>query len=366
MSLNPDWARTERCLAPVAESMGHLLARLRPHISPRVLDGPALWRLLDRAAQVPVTTAAFPFGLEVPLHVPEPRANFGVSLVGGSLTAKYFQNAGNVEGTDPSLARLASILDKTDRETSILRRVVGRKMGLEFEIDEDAERTDPGMFLYPEGDVLIGGAGRFRELDTVHDALISACGWSHDPAERRALDCLYETLPSNRRIRRVGTCPSRERVIRTVATDFTTADEVTSYLERAGWTGDASAVGDMVSFLDERGAFVYLGLHFQVSANGLGPELGLSVYVHETDWLKDISHWAPAIEAIGERELALSGKLEELLKWSNGTATLLSEAGPIMLVRGIHHIKLSIVGGRVGPVNAYVFFLAMSMRPGKR
>lgn len=367
MSVNEDWARTEKCLPFVADSMGHLLARMRPHISARILDGPALWRLLDCASDLPVTAAAFPFGIEVPLHVPEPRSNFGISLVGDSLTARHFQQGRNADDTEKSSAGVAWILDETDRETSILRRVIGRKMGLEFEISlaEGPSRTDPGIFLFPAGDVLEGGAGRFQELGAVHDALVFAGGWNPDVAERRELDRLYAALPPKRRIRRVGAFPSQERTIRTTATDFRTAVEVMAYLERAGWPGDASAVGEVVSFFDEHKTFVYLGLQFDVTANGLGPSLGLSFYAHESDWLKDMECWMPLIEAIGERKLALPGKLEELARWSNGTVTMYSEAGPIILVRGIHHVEMSIIGDNVGPVNGYVFFLMMSTRPGK-
>ncbi len=361
MSINEDWAYTETRLPVVAESMGHLLARMRQHISPGILDGTALWRLLDRAAEIPVTTAAFPFGIEVPLHVPEPRADFGVSLVGDSMTARKFQEQGHAQGAGTSAAGLAWILDETDREESLLRRTIGRKMMLEFDIDlsEAAAQTDPGIFLYPEGDVLEGGAGRLAALGAVHDALVFAGGWNPDLAERRELDRLYSLLPPDRRIRGVGTFPSRERVIRTTATGFRSASEVMAYLQRVGWPGDAAAVGEIVSFFDERRSFVYLGLHFDVTASGLGPALGLSIYVHEMDWLKDIRYWRPVIDAIGERDIAHPGKLEELASWSNGTASLFTKAGPLMFVHGIHHIKLSIIGDQVGPVKGYIFFLMM-------
>ena len=361
MSINEDWAYTETRLPAVADSMGHLLARIRQHISPGILDGIALWRLLDRAAEIPVTTAAFPFGIEVPLHVPEPRADFGISLVGDSMTARKFQELGHANGAGTSAAGLAWILDETDREDSLLRRTIGRKMGLEFDIDlsEEAVQTDPGIFLYPEGDVLEGGSGRLKALDAVHDALVCAAGWSPDAAERRELYRLYSLLPPDQRIRGVGTFPSRDRVIRTTATGFRTAGEVMAYLQCTGWPGDPAAVGEIVSFFDERRSFVYLGLHFDVTAGGLGPTLGLSIYVHEMDWLKDIRYWRPVIDAIGERDIAHSGKLEELASWSNATASLFTKVGPIMFVRGIHHIKLSINGDKVGPVKGYIFFLMM-------
>ena len=349
----------------VAGSMGQLLAQIRPHISPHLIDGPGWERLLYRAAEVPATMAAFPFGFEIPLHTPEPRADFGVSLVGGSRTAGRYQESGHGEGADPSTAALAWLLDETDREDSLLRRVVGRKMLLEYDIDvvENDVRPDPGIFLYPVDDALAGGGQRLAELRSVHDALVFAGGWSPDVAERRQIERLHEMLIPNTLIRAVGTFPSRERTIRTAVTGFRKADDVVAFLERAGWPGRSSAVGDAVSFFAERDAFAYLGIHFDITADGVGPVLGLSFFAEEREWLKDIKYWTPVIDAIGERGLALPGKLAELARWSTGSTTLFTGAGPMMLVRGIHHIKLSITGDRFGPVKGYVFFLMMSARP---
>ena len=365
MSINEDWAYTEQCLQPAAESMGHLLARMRPHLATAILDGTPLWQLLDRASEIPVTMAAFPFGIEVPMHDPAPRADFGVSLTGASLTARHYQEQGHAQGAGPSSAGLAWLLDETDRETSLLRHVAGRKMGLEFDIDvaENGAYPDPGIFLYPVGDVLEGGAGRLKELRAVHDALVFAAGWDADAAERRQHERLYESLPAGRRIRGVGTFPSRKRVMRTTATGFRKAEEVVAYLQRNDWPGDVSAVGDLVGFFAGRKTFAYLGLHLDVTAAGVGPALGLSFYVQETQWLKDIKYWIPVLDAIGEQGVAVPGKLEELARWAGKSATLFTKSGPMMFVRGIHHIKLSITGGQVDAVKGYIFFLIMARRP---
>ena len=365
MSVREDWLHTEECLLPVAPSMGHLLARIRAHISSRLIDGPWWERLLDRASETPATMAAFPFGFEIPLHDPVARADFGVSLVGDSHTAAHFRERGRSGDADPSTARLAWLLDETDRGDSLLRRAVGSKMMLEYDVDlaENGARPDPGIFLYPVDDVLAGDERRLPELGAVHDALVFAGGWSPDAAERRQLERLHAILTPGTLVRAVGTFPSRERTIRTAATGFRKADDVTAFLNRAGWPGCPSAVGDVVSFFDERGAFAYLGIHFDVTADGVGPELGLSFFAQEREWLKDIRYWTPLIDSIGERGYALPGKLAELAGWSTGSATLFTGSGPIMLVRGIHHIKLSITGDRVGPVKGYVFFLMMCARP---
>ncbi|MCY4169082.1 MAG: hypothetical protein OXE82_12450 [Rhodobacter sp.] len=366
MSVSEGWAYTEECLPQVADSMGHLLTRIRPHVSNRLIAGPGWVRLIDRAREIPVTMAAFPFGFEVRLEDPEPRADFGVSLVGDSRTAAHYQNGDRAQ--DPSTAGPAWFLNETDRESSLLRSVVGRTMLLEYDIEvaENGTRPDPGIFLYPINDALASGGGRLRELHAVHDALVIAGGWSPDAAERRQVDRLYGVLAPNTIIRAFGTFPSRERTMRFAVTGFTKAEDVSVFLDRAGWPGNSSAAGDVVSFFGERKAFAYLGLHFDITADGVGPNLGLSFFAHQREWLRDIRHWTPVISAIGERESALPGKLAEFSRWSTGSETLLAKSGPIRLFRGIHHIKLAMTGDQIGSVKGYVFFLMIADQPKRR
>ena len=366
MSIREDWAATEERLLHEASSMAELLTRIRPHISARLIDGRGWESLLERADESPATMAAFPFGFEIPLHHPGPRADFGVSLVGDSRTAAIYQERNRSGEADPSTAGLAWLLDETDREDSLLRRVVGRKMLLEYDVDASPgrERQDPGIFLYPVDGVLTGDARQLRELGTVHDALVLASGWSPDAAERRQLERVYQMLNPDTLIKAVGAFPSRERAIRIAATGFRKAPEVVAFLERAGWPGKGAVADDTVSFFEERSAFAYMGVHLDIDANGVGPSLGLSLFPHENEWLKDIRHWTAIIDVLDEQGYGLSEKLTELADWSTGSTTLFGRSGPFMLVRGIHHIKLVITGDRVEQAKGYVFFLMMCVRPG--
>ena len=66
MDFTERWGATEDCLVREAGSLGELLEQLRGRI-PRVLIGDREWaRLSERAHQLPVTMAAFPFGFELP------------------------------------------------------------------------------------------------------------------------------------------------------------------------------------------------------------------------------------------------------------------------------------------------------------
>lgn len=365
MSIKEDWAATEVQLLREAGSMAELLARIRPQVSARLIDGPGWERLLERADESPPTMAAFPFGFELPLQDPEPRADLGLSLVGESRTASFYQERNRAGEADPSAARLAGLLDETDREDSFLRRVIGRKMLLEYDAGRasDGGRPDPGVFLYPVEDAIAGDGQRLRELGAVHDALVLACGWSPDTAERQHLEAVYRRLNPDTLVRAVGAFPSRDRAIRIAVTGFTRAPEVAAFLDRAGWPGDSAVAGVAASFFEERSAFAYMGVHLDIGANGVGPSLGLSLFPHDNEWLKDIRHWAAIIDVIGEQGYALPDKLTELANWSMGSTTLFGRSGPFMLVRGIHHIKLVISGDRVEQAKGYVFFLMMCVRP---
>lgn len=363
--MKEDWAYTEQCLQPLADSMGHLLAMIRSHVSAGLINAPHWECLLNRALDIPATVAAFPFGFEVPLHDPRPRADFGVSLVGGSRSAKTYRQRGLLEEADPSSMGLAWLLDETDRENSLLHQVVASKMVLEYDIDSESidMPSYPGVFLYPAGDALAYATGQNNELRAVHDALVFAGGWSRLDAEFQQMKRLYESLYPFTQIRAIGTFPSRKRLMRIAVTGFRKADEVLAFLSRLGWPGCASTVKDIVVFLDQQQAYCYLGLHFDVTADGVGPTLGLSIFAKETEWLKTIEHWIPAIDAIDKQNLALPDKLSELRKWMTGSTTLFTRSGPMALVRGIHHLKFSISNDRLDAVKAYVFFLMMSIRP---
>lgn len=365
MTAPEDWAYTEERLELVAASMGQLLALLRPWISTRLVNGAGWNQLLERAAEAPATMGAFPFGFEIPLQDARPVADFGVTLVGGSRTAAGYHEAKRLGGAGKSTAALAELLEETDRADSPLRHVVGRKMLLEYDIDPTpgGERPDPGIFLYPVGDVLAGGGDAFPELTAVHDAVTRAGGWTSDPAERRELERLYRTLQPDTLIRAFGTFPSRDRTMRIAVTGFRTARCVEAFLQRAGWPGKPKAVHDVLSFFEERNAFAYLGVHFDITRDGVGPRLGLSFFAREQEWLKHIRFWKALIDGIDEQGYAFSDKLEDLSKRSAGATTLIARSGPIALVRGIHHVKLGITEDRVEEAKAYVFFLMTCARP---
>ena len=368
MNFEDQWAETEQHLAREANSLGDVLERLRTRVSTALIGEPQWQGVLERARPLPATVAAFPFGFELPLHEREPRADFGVSVFGGSRTAAFFEKAGRSDDVNRSAAGIAGLLAASEPDDAPLRRVAGRKMLLEYDIDTTGRSAhpEPGIFLYPADDVLIGdrSPSRLRDLSIVADAIAAATGRELDDAGRRQIEAVYLALEPDMCIRAVGAFPSRGSGLRLAITGFRQAGSFGPFLARTGWSGNVEKVAAIVSRYRERGAFAYLGVHLDVQTDGVGPTLGLSFYAREGEWLKDIRHWTPLIDGICEDGLAVPEKLSALADSWSGSETLFGRAGTCVLVRGIHHIKFTVVGDRIEQVKAYVFLLICSWPPG--
>lgn len=343
-----------------ADSLGQILERLRSRISPVLIGDPEWEGLLERIHPLPATMAAFPFGFELPLHESRPRADFGAPVVGGSRSAAFFEEAGRSEGASPSAVGIARLLAETVAEDSPLRRGV---VGLEYDVDTTGRgpHPEPGVFLYPTEQALVGDRSqpRLRDLGVLVDLVASAAGRDMGAAQRRTAGEIYLAMEPDTFVQSAGAFPSRGSGLRLAVRPFRTTDRLMAFLERAGWPGQHPFVASTVSRYEERGAFANLGVHLDVQADGAGPALGLSFYAPGAQWVKDIRHWLPLIDGIGEDRLAVPEKLSALVDSWSGTETLFDASGPFVLVRGIHHIKLMVTEGRVEQVKAYVFMLML-------
>ena len=371
MSIKEEWTLTEERLRREAGSLGELLEQHRTRISPGLIGGEGWNRLVERARGLPPNLAAFPFGFELPLHEHRPGADLGVSVVGGTRAAAFFEERGRSEDADPSTRGVVRLLDATSPAESRLRDVVGRKMMLEYDIHslEDGADPAPGIFLQPAERPIVGdrAAQRFRDIDVVLDAIASAIGWELDAAEGALIERMYLALPPNARMGSFGAFPARGRGFRLAMTGLRTTAEVMALLEGSDWSGEHAVVASTVSRLEERGAFLHLGVHVDIRDGGLGPTLGLSLFTRDREpkdgryWLDRPDYWTALIDAIRERDLAVPEKLSELARWSSNAETLFCESGAFVLMRGIHHIKLVVSGGRIDQVKGYVFLLMCSL-----
>lgn len=369
MYIRKVWAVTEKRLLREADSLGQLLEQHR-EIFPAALIGRQGWsRLLKRAKGLPASIAAYPTGFDLPLHARRPGADLGVSVVGGTGPATFFEEMGKSESADPSATGIALLLSQSEPEKAPLRQVVGRKMMLEFEIDSapDGVHTDPGIFLRPAERPIVGDGSsqRIQDLDVVLEAIASAVGWSSNAAERQQVRRVYSAQKTGTRIDSLGAYPSRQRAIHLAITGFRTSHDMTAFLKDAGWSGPHSVVADTVSRFEERGAFVNLGVHFDVREDGLSSTLGLSFLAKEREpndpryWLDSPRQWVAFLDGLYEEDLAIPEKLTALANWSQKPTMLFGESGAFVLLRGIHHIKLVFAGDRFEQVKGYAFMVLL-------
>ena len=352
-------AGVEKHMLAQADSVGELLEQFRNRIPPALINGRGWETLLERARALPVSLATTGFGFELPLHEPEPRADLGLGLFEGSLSAAHFEDWCRSQPEDPSQTALVQLLREMGRRGSALRRVAGTKVLLEYDIDpaHQGAPPDPGIFLYPAADALSAEGPDPGDLGVVADALVAASGWQPDVAERRQAERLFPAMPRGTHIGAVGAFPARNRGLRVAIMGFRKTRDLTTFLDRIDWPGRHSAVAPFVSKKEERDAFAYLAASLDIQAGGLGPGLGVSFYATDTPWPTNIDPWMGLIDGLREQDLGVRPKLSTLATSCAGAEMMFGRRGMLFVARGIHHIKMSLVGERIEQVKAYVFFL---------
>ena len=361
--MNFDEARAsiEKQMLAQADSVGGLLEQFKSRIPPVLIAGRGWDRLVERASGLPISLATAGFGFELRLHEAEPRADLGLALFHGSLSATHFETWARSRSEDVSARAIVQLLQETGQQGAALRRIADTKLLLEYDIDPAhfGPFPDPGIFLYPTADALPdpGSAQEPEELCTIADAVVHACGWTPDSAERGHIERLFLARPPGAQIGAVGAFPDRTRALRVAVTGIRSTHELTAFLERVNWPGRSETFAPFVLDLEARGAFVHLAAHLDIEPGGLRPELGVSYYASDTQWMKDIEPWTGIIDGLRAPGLVVPEKLSALTESWAGVETVFGRRGLLTVVRGIHHFKMTLVGDRFRDVKAYVFCL---------
>ena len=364
-AVNLDQARAsiEEQMLAQADSVGELLEQFKSRIPPALIDGAGWDRLVERASGLPVSLATTVFGFELRLHEAELRADLGLALIGGSLSAAHFEEWSRSRPEDASARAVAGLLRKMAREGAAPPRIAATKLLLEYDVDPShpGPFPDPGIFLYPTAGAPTepGSVRGLEDLGAIADAVADACRWRPDSAERRHAEQLFLAMPPGAQMGAVGGFPDRARALRLAVTGLRSTHELTSLLERAGWPGQSEAFAPFVADLEARGAFAHLAAHLDVHGGGVRPDLGVSFYARDAQWLKDVEPWTGIIDGMRAPGLVVPEKLSALAESWAGAETVFGRRGPLLVVRGIHHFKMALVGDRFEEVKAYMFCLVL-------
>ena len=356
---------TQDRLAQEGGTMRELLGHFRNRISPILIGDPEWELVLECADRLPITMGALPFGFELPLHARNPRADFGVSLASGTRTATFFRERAQADRSDATARAIVRLFRQMDSRHSPLRKVVGRKLMLEYDIGsvQESNGSLPGMFLRPGERPILGTHGQVSDVCMVVEALLSCVGWEMSNAERENVERVYLAQPDDTRMDSFGVFPSRSRAIRLAIMGFKSKQAICSYLEATGWPGQIEAVDSVISRFKERANIVRTGANFDVLERGVGPTLGLTLIVKQRYtkdsryWLDGLTDWEPFLRAVSNEDIVVPEKLAALADWVSRPTTLFAKSGHFVLLRGIHHIKLVISDNQLRKIKAYVFIV---------
>ena len=367
MDIEAGSTELEERLLDKFDSLGAVLEQLSGRMPPALLGGRGWDGLLECARGLPVSLGTRGFGLEMPLHEPEPKADLGTALYEGSRSAAHFSDWCRSQPAGSLRTDVPRLLGEIGRERSALRRILDHKLMLIYDVDPDRRGAPPtpGVFVYAEdtlpGD---GSAGRLEDLRVVLDALTAAGGLEPDAAERRQVERLFRAMPPDTRIGMLGVYPSRSRTLRVHVMGFRKTRDKThglaAFLERIEWPEPPAETVAFLSELEERGAFEHFGLNFNIEAGSISPELGVSCYAGEATWVKDAKPWLALIDSLRERNLAVPEKLSALADSWCGAQMMFGRLGLLLVVCGMHHVKLVLAGGRCEQAKAYVFTALLS------
>ncbi len=229
-----------------------------------------------------------------------------------------------------------------------------RNLWLEFDAagtTSTAETTtlirQPSVFLGPDTHAL--------SKDTLLHLILDASAiFKQSDGWHPGLDALIAVLPDGAEIFQVGFMLARKSPGLRVCVNKIPVEDIPTWLCQTGWEGDALALARILEPIATRSQIVSLNLN--VTAKGPVEKVGVDCYM---DWLiDDAGQWAPLLDWLEQQRLCLPQKRRGLEEFPG-----LSLCPPqpedasvayLNIFRKIHHIKLSITGGRVVEAKGYL------------
>ena len=326
-----------------------LFRELRECIPPQLLGEQECNRLLDRLNELPEAEVASGCGFEFRIDEPKPAADFFVVVRPGGTLSQFYIERGEAIGTGPAAALARHLVRMHANGPSQVDSVADWNDGMTLEYDvaeiEEHRRSEPGVFLKMRLNRSPSRKSPHHCRPRVAAAGIStAVGWKRDEGEERAVERVFEALPSQGEVAHIGGLPGRTpRAVRLLVQRLDVS-EVPKFLERIDWPGDSSRVVSILG--DFKGVHSRFRLGLDVTPQGVSSRLGGELFVHEhwdrDDWQRtDIGDWRPVVELLQARGWCLPEKARGLLAWPK-IEHLYGSKGVHLLYMGINHVKFLI------------------------
>jgi len=328
-------------------SFADILPLTRSVLPEALIDERGWQALVSRTGGLPSSAADAMFGFECRLDDREASADLLLSLPRDGPFADALVREGASSG-DPAAASLASFLSELRQPNSPFAAAVD-SAALEYDV--------AGVEGFPAPGVFLRSTAGHRDPGLLSAALALAAGWNEEPRERRGVARVLAALPPGAAIRWAGAFPARAtRAVRLLIRAL--GDGTTAFLNRLGWTGDATAVDRIVSEFRACGTDNHV-LALDVVKGRISPRLGLELSrpgQAGSGWRETLAMMVREHRCLPEKAAAL------------GLATrgerIYSRSGAFDLHCGLHHIKLAPPPGKAEGMNGPAFGGATTVAKG--
>ena len=316
-----------------------------PAISPLLVPGPSLARVVAAARRLPPCTVA---AFERRLGVAQPAVDFAVYV---PRAEQAFQVL--AEGAPDVLPRglLAAA-----RDGGPLAGLADR-FWLEFDTSRD--EPAPSVFFSPAIGRPLG--------ETVSAAIAALTGRRLEAALERALD-RYAAAVAPARIFQVGAMLARPGRGLRLCTSRLGPSGLRRALAALGWRGDPECL--MAAYLPVRHSLPEVSVAVDLSAEGIGPRVGLELPLYIAGEHAQRANWEPALTDLEAAGYCSADERTTLLTWIgrstpasapwpanlDGLAAVMAWAEPCF-ERGIHHVKLLVEDDQFAGAKAYFGFV---------
>ena len=319
-----------------------------------------------RGAQLlPRSVADTHFGFEFHLAEPSADADLVVLAIPESDLARYYVSEGKrAEPGSPAAALAAGLEQQTADPDSYLARGV-RAMMLEYDLAGLAPHQPvppPGVFFSPRssGPGSRDGFTEHRDPAGLLEALAVTAGWSGHGEMLPTVDRIIAALPETASVFQAGALPARSPKAFRILVWGAAQEEVPALLERLEWPGSTAAAAAVLSAMEDLTTYVAIGL--EVTAQGVGPRLGLELY-RPVRWFDvDPMGWNPFIERVTEQGWCLPDKADGLRRWP-GAERLLGEEAIYIVRQGISYFKVVVERSARTAAKAYAGMSVLPYRP---
>ena len=349
--------------APVAGALtfASILDGCRRLFPPSLLGDAGWERLRGRARGLPRAVLDVHFGFEFRLGEPNPAADLAVVVLPVSELAQHYVREGRrAEPGSPAAALGAALQGQIANPDSYFAQSVAGTV-LEYDLAEAVgpPAAPPGIFLTPTRGAPAARTGFHEHGDAAGllAALADAAGWSGHDEDLPMVERILAALPDTGYLFQAGALPGRSpKAFRLLFKGIAPA-QVPALLARLEWAGPADEAAAVLDVMDD--LVDYIAVSIDVTADGVGPRLGLELYRPPKWFAVDRTGWHPFIARLEEQGWCLPEKAAGLRGWP-GVERLFIEAGIFVVRQGINHVKIVVERNAAPVAKAYV---GMDVRP---